>query len=325
MSYVSSLRQRLLPANPVRRFFRGKEPLVPPIKLNRHCIYILPTRAGLGFITMIAIVLIGAMNYQNNLAYLLGFGLIGLLLVTKIETYRQLLELEISIGHIEPVFCDQAVKVPLIIKSKAQARFSIELDKQKLHHCTDVTPPQSSITLSLPTEQRGLHELGLLRITSRFPFGLFYAWTPMPLAVKYLVYPQIEDSPPAANLFANNEAVSGASNKGDDDFAGIKGYHPGDAPRHIHWKSFAKGQGLHSKQFAAPQNQQHWFDWDDTQGLPLEARLSRLTAWVVAAERAGESFGLRLPQTQIDMGHGMEHLHRCLKTLAMYQQVSTNE
>lgn len=324
MSNVSSLRQRLLPANPLRRFFRGKAPLTPPVQLNRHCIYILPTKAGLGFIAMIAVVLIGAMNYQNNLAYLLGFGLISLLLVSKIETYRQLLGLEISIGHMEPVFCGQALKVPVIIKDNGTQRFAIELEKQMTQKSADIVAPQSTVYLSMPTVRRGVHQLGLLRISSHFPLGLFYAWTPMPMAVDYLVYPQIETNAPAANAVTNIEAPSGATKKGDDDFTGIKAYHAGDRLRDIHWKAYAKGQGLQSKQFAATQHQQHWFDWQATQGLPLEARLSRLTAWIVTAERAGESFGLRMPATVIEMGQGAQHLQHCLQTLAVYQQVSNN-
>ena len=325
MHNVSTLRQRLLPANPLRRFFRGKAPLVPPIKLDRHCVYILPTRAGLGFVAMIFVVLIGAMNYQNNLAYLLGFSLISLIIVTMTETYRQLIGLTISIGHIEPVFCGQSLKVPVIIKSKSQQRFSIELDKQTLHSCHDLAPPQSTIVLNIPADKRGMHKLGLLRITSRFPLGLFYAWTPMPMDVEYLIYPQAEINPPAAIPITNSETQTGSNKSGDDDFSGIKTYHPGDAPKHIHWKAYAKGQGLHSKQFATSQHPQRWFDWDETTGLPLEKRLSRLTAWLLTAERNSEDVGLRMPHVLIELGNSTEHLHRCLKVLALYQQEQIND
>ena len=322
---MSTLRQRLLPANPLRRFFRGKAPLIPPIKLNRHCVYILPTKAGFGFVAMITVILIGAMNYQNNLTYLLGFGLIGLIIVTMTETYRQLIGLTISIGHIEPVFCGQALKIPVIIKSQSQQRFSIELDKQSLHSCHDLAPPQTTLALNLPTEKRGLHKLGLLRITSRFPLGLFYAWTPMPMDINYLVYPKAEINPPTSIPATNIETQAGNNKYGDDDFAGIKSYHPGDAPKHIHWKAYAKGQGLQSKQFATSQQPQQWIDWDETPGLPLEQRLSRLTAWLLTAERNGEDFGLRMPDTIINPGHSTEHLHHCLKILALYQQEQVND
>jgi uncharacterized protein (DUF58 family) len=274
---------------------------------------------------MITLLLIGAMNYQNNLAYLLGFGLISLFLVTKIETYRQLLGLEVAIGHIEPVFCGQAVKLPVIIKSKAQQRFSIEIDKDEVHRCDDVTSPQGNVVLSLPTDKRGLHRLGLVRITSRFPLGLFYAWTPMPMALNYLVYPEPEPHAPTYIQPDHADPQSGGSKLGDDDFAGIKAYHPGDAPKHIHWKSYAKGQGLQSKQFASAQQQQLWFDWQATEGLAFERRLSRLTRWLLDAEQQGQRFGLRMPHQNIEAGSGSAHLHRCLKVLALYQQETPHD
>lgn len=325
MQALSILRQRLLPANPLRRFFRGSSPLVPPVRLKRQNIYILPTKAGLGFITMIAVVLIGAMNYQNNLAYLLGFGLISLILVTKIETYRQLLGLEIFIGHIEPVFCGQTLKVPVIVKLKGQQRFSIELSKEFSQHFNDIASPQSLLRINLPADQRGLHSLGLIRITSRFPLGLFYAWTPMPMAINYLVYPKPEANAPSATQFTTPDQQYGDNKTGDDDFAGVKSYHPGDAPKHIHWKAYAKGQGLQSKQYSTSQNIQRHFNWDNTHGLSLEQRLSRLTAWLVNAERQGETFSLHMPHMNIESGHGAHHLHRCLKVLAMYQQAQKDD
>jgi uncharacterized protein (DUF58 family) len=174
--------------------------------------------------------------------------------------------------------------------------------------------------LSLPTTKRGQHPLGLLRISSRFPLGLFHAWTPLPLDVDYLVYPEVEAQPPSALLQSYRQTPAGAARNGEEDFAGIKSYHPGDSLRHIHWKAYAKGQGLQSKQFSTPQQRQRWFDWDDTQGLPLEQRLSRLCAWLLAAERHEQHFGLRMPHTVIELGHGLQHLHRCLKVLALYQQ-----
>lgn len=320
MSLATTLRQRFLQAKPLQRFFSGKAPLVPPVKLHRRCIYILPTRAGLGYGMMILVMLIGAMNYQNNLAYLLAFTLIGLALVTMIETYRQLLNLSISIGHIEAVFCGQPISVPIIIKLSGGQRFDIELERQSVKVSKDVASPQDTLTLSIPTHQRGRHKLGLLRISSRFPLGLFYAWSPMPLAVNYLVYPAIEPHPPSPQQHASHDAPSGKEIKGDDDFTGIKAYHPGDVPRHIHWKAFAKGQGLLSKQFSSTQQHQHWIDWDDTQGLPLEQRLSRLCAWLIEAERNHEMFGLRMPNNNIELDHGVQHLHDCLQTLALYQQ-----
>ena len=51
----------------------------------------------------------------------------------------------------------------------------------------------------------------------------------------------------------------------------------------------------------------------------LEQRLSRLAGWVLAAERAGALYGLRLPGTEIQPGHGETHRAACLEALALHE------
>src|SRR5690348_18162399 len=50
---------------------RGRKPETLPVTLDRRRIYIVPTRAGFGFGLVLAVVLFGALNYQNNAAMLL--------------------------------------------------------------------------------------------------------------------------------------------------------------------------------------------------------------------------------------------------------------
>ncbi len=45
--------------------------------------------------------------------------------------------------------------------------------------------------------------------------------------------------------------------------------------------------------------------------------LSRLTAWVLMAERLGLDYGLRLPGREIAPDQGAAHKARCLEALAL--------
>ena len=51
----------------------------------------------------------------------------------------------------------------------------------------------------------------------------------------------------------------------------------------------------------------------------LERRLSRLAGWVLAAERSGAFYGLRLPGLEIAPGRGDAHAGTCLQALALYE------
>ena len=55
--------------------------------------------------------------------------------------------------------------------------------------------------------------------------------------------------------------------------------------------------------------------------LDTEGRLSRLTAWVLAAERATRPFGLSLPGAALPVASGAEHRRRALTALALYPEM----
>jgi uncharacterized protein (DUF58 family) len=57
-------------------------------------------------------------------------------------------------------------------------------------------------------------------------------------------------------------------------------------------------------------------NWSQAQGLEPEARLSRLAAWVLAADVAGHNWGLTLPGVDLDPDNGTSHRHAALQALA---------
>jgi uncharacterized protein (DUF58 family) len=108
--------------------------------------------------------------------------------------------------------------------------------------------------------------------------------------------------------------------RGDDDFAGLRAFHPGDPPRHIAWKAYAREQGLQVKVYAGTAVTSHSFDWESLSGLGIEARLSQLCRWVEDAYAAGRAFGLRLPGVEIAPNVGPGHRQRCLTALALFDE-----
>jgi uncharacterized protein (DUF58 family) len=62
-----------------------------------------------------------------------------------------------------------------------------------------------------------------------------------------------------------------------------------------------------------------WLDWHALPaGMPAEARLSRLCAWLLAAGDEAE-VGLRLPGVEIRPAHGAGHRRACLEALALWR------
>jgi uncharacterized protein (DUF58 family) len=156
-------------------------------------------------------------------------------------------------------------------------------------------------------------------VSSSFPLGLFRAWSPIRFDSKVLVYPK----PSAASLqFPETDAgdsQQGQNKRNGDEFYGLKTYQTGDSIRQIHWKSFAKGQGVLSKQYAGASNVELWLDYAYTPGSDIEDRLSQLCRWIIDAERTGLRYGLLLPGKRIEQNSGEEHYHQCMQALALFR------
>ena len=107
---------------------------------------------------------------------------------------------------------------------------------------------------------------------------------------------------------------------GNDDFAGLRGYQASDSPRHVAWKAVARSDVMLTKQFTGEAAAELWLDWRLLPaGMGPEQRLSRLAGWVLAAERTGAHYGLRLPGLEIAPRRGDSHSAACLQALALYQ------
>lgn len=305
----------------LQRFLKGEGPETGPIHLIQRRVYILPTKRGLFFAAALFVMLIGSLNYNNNLGFTLTFLLASLSIVAILHTYRNLLRLSVDVGHITPVFCGDVVRVPVTLdNSNYPDRFSIRInfpEQPKLF--TDIPANQwVRVEPTLLSHERGRHRLERFTLSTIFPLGLFKAWAHTQLKIQYLVYPKpdAQHKLPRESFYHFN--LTGDRGNGCDDFAGLRNYQQGDSLHHVHWKTFAREQGLHTKQFGGDKAEELWLDWETLDNLDTEARLSRLTRWVLDADAMQYSYGLKLPNKQIPLGHGSNHRHRCLEALAVY-------
>lgn len=299
------------------RFFQGEGPQSGPIVLDRRRVFILPTRYGWLFALVLLALWLGAVNYNNGLAYALAFLLGGLGTVSILHTWRNLAGLCLSAGRIPPVFAGEPARFQLRLNNPGQLRHAVTV--QVATHApvwTDVEQ-QAQITLALPTSKRGYLALGRFTLATVFPLGLFRAWSPLDLDLRCLVYPRpaIAQPLPAATSSGLGDTLTG---RGADDYTGLRAYQPGDSLHHVHWKSAARSDELLVKQFDSGGAQTVWLDWNTLPPLDVETRLSILCRWVLDAQAAGLRYGLRLPEREIAPACDDAHYHGCLRALALY-------
>lgn len=306
------------------------------VTLGLRRVYIFPNRHGWTFIAALGVMLIGAVNYGNSLAFILTFLLSGLGLVGILHTFGNLAGLRYAGGRVEPVFAGgtalfklsfdnrrQRARVSVLFESKPRgARERWWRTRRERAQLTFVDIPAdgwTAVTVPLKASRRGVLELGRIRIESTYPLGMLRAWAYLDTELRCLVYPQPLGQAELPSGLSSQPHRGGGRLQGTDDFVGFRDYHAGDSPRYIAWKVFARTDELVVKRFTgggAPALKLHW---DQTLHLGnAEMRLSQLCRWVLAADALGVSYGLTLPGVDIARDVGDAHRHRCLKALALY-------
>lgn len=302
-------------------------------KLKRQRVYILPTRPGFLLCIAMFTMLLGAINYNNSMAYILTFLLVSVFMVCMLHTYRNLAGLIINGLTPRPVFAGETAGFPVIIDNRdGQNRPALKLvchpsRKAKRAAKQDYQPLMidlranqwQQVEIPAPAIKRGLLPLERVIISSCFPLGLFRAWSYIHLKEQCVVYPKpagVDQFP--APVAAQQQGQEGAQS-GANDFAGFRQYHPGDSIRNIAWKALAREQPLLVKRFSGDGSHTLMLAWQDVSHLPdIELRLSQLCRWILLAENQGWNYGLEIPGLQIDPAQGALHKNRCLEALARF-------
>ncbi len=302
---------------------------------TRKRVYIFLTRYGLIFSVNLLVMLIGAINYNNSLAYALTFLLGGLFLIAMLHTYSNLRGLIISVSPAEAVFAGQVAAFPLIVNNRAgKMRLAINIsrietrrkffrNKKHYHTLTTLNLHADSIHstgLEFTTIKRGYLYPERVRVSSTWPLGLFKAWSYLPIDQGSLVYPKPAGRRALPATTAIDEDEQTGKGSGTEDFVGVRKYRDGDSMRSVDWKAYASERGLHSKRFSGKGSRKILLDWAQTQALTdVEARLSQLCLWLLEAEKSQCQYALQLPGAALaNFANGEAHKHACLSALALY-------
>ncbi len=302
-------------------FFGPRRPEPGTIFLRQNRVYILPTRPGLAFGMALGVMLIGSINYNLSLGYILTFLLASTGLVAILHTFRNLVHLRITPGRVEPVFAGEPAWFELFVENRSgYDRCAIALWHQgKATRCDIACARGATVSVPVVPARRGWLAPGRITVDTRFPLGLLRAWSYIQPDMRCLVYPRPDDGLPPLPEPAAGAGEKRVAGGGSDDFAGLRTYQSGDSPRHIHWKAAARGRQLQTKVFSGRAAAELWLDWNRLPAnLDLESKLSRLTRWVLAADNDGLRYGLRLPGLELAPDAGAPHRLACLRELALY-------
>ena len=302
-------------------------------KYKQQRVYIFPTLQGWLYGTLLIVMLLGAINYNNSMAFMLCFLLTSLGIVCLLHTYQNLTGLVVIATKPKPVFAGQKALFPIQIDNRyGIARFSITLEqKHSRKKWFKRNEEQEQISISIEadkqqtayypvqTRQRGLCAIDRLMISTNFPLGIFRAWSYFTPEQHGIVYPKPDGDKLLPLSTIQEEEMDYGTKSGTDDFSGFRKYRSGDPINSIAWKAYAREQGLLVKQFSGKGSRFLILSWDNVSNINnIESRLSQLCYWVLIAEQAGIQYGLQIPGVSIEQGHGIKHKELCLEALALY-------
>ncbi|MFT3792394.1 MAG: DUF58 domain-containing protein [Rudaea sp.] len=293
-----------------------------PILLHRRRIYVVPSRFGLIYSTMLLVMLIGSLNYANNPALLLTCVLGAAAYLSVFAGFRALNRVELKTVQMPPCHAGGRLSLSLqFATAQAAAKRGLRLRMENDDAADEAVfglaaNGTRTVAASLPAPRRGWLPVGRVSVWTEYPYGLFHVWSWLHPDAHALVYPRLDaDAPPLPR--AGGEAAALSVRRDEDEFGLLREYRSGDPRRRIAWKASARQDHLLVKQFESPRGNEVVLAWNRLDGLDAEARISRLAAWVERAEAAQIAYRLELPQAAIGPALGAAHRHACLRELAL--------
>jgi len=231
----------------------------------------MPTLSGWGVLTCAA-AFVAAGRLLGSVEFLV-VGIAGLAAVLLAVALRRLRPSRLAVRRrITPprVPAGQSARVDLEIANRSSLRSPLTVIYDAV---SDTAGEAKGVRLSLaplrgnehcpgayrlPTERRGVIELGPMRIDDVDSVGLARRRHRIDTRARLLVHPPIEPLG-TARVSAGRDPLLGpehgqATDMGDEEFEGLREYVPGDDLRKIHWRTSARSDDLQVRQFQPPRH-----------------------------------------------------------------------
>jgi uncharacterized protein (DUF58 family) len=187
------------------------------------------------------------------------------------------------------------------------------------------------VTYPITFARRGLHRPGAIRLSTRYPFGIFQkSATFVESDDLIVVYPDVQQLSPSSipqGIASVGDVVSTTKGQGLD-LHGIREYVAGDSSGHIHWKSSAKLAKLMTREFHDDQRKRISVVLDVSlpgKSVPasffqdIEQAISLAASYVVLLIRQHFQVQLVTSEGRSAFADGQRHLYTLLRTLALFQ------
>lgn len=297
------------------------------------------TREGKWYIGILILIGVAAINTGNNLLYLVVTMLLSLIVISGIISEHTLRKLTITRLWPSPIFKGESVVVRLSITSRKHtfSTFSIIFKEIPTEGCDTedafilkLNPGQTNTrSTTYIFKRRGIFKLKGVKVSTRFPFGLFLKGKEERVPDEVVVYPEINPDM-RLRIEESTAAQDGMrpSGKGDGaELYGLRAYTLQDSARFIYWKGMAKASRLLVKEFTQ-ENEKHitvvFDNFKTAHDAEFECLVDKTAATVNYLIERGFAVGLKTLSDEIKPAAGSAQLYSILRLLALIEPIETS-
>jgi uncharacterized protein (DUF58 family) len=293
-----------------------------------------PTRAGWCFLGIIFGVGFAAMNTGNNLLYLVLSLMLAFLVLSGLLSEASLRGIRIERKRPRELFAQTSNRIVLRIHNAHRhvASFAVAVEDriltegvvETIGHCFALrVGPESSADRSyiFAPERRGELRFDGLRVSTRFPFGLFVKSVEIQAPESALVYPRVDPNPSALRRHEVGDDFAerpGASLRGDE-VASLREFVAGDSVGRVHWRSSLRARRLLVGERDGVSASDLEVQLEIPRSTPrqvVEERIARAASEVVVQLDTGSRVGLRSHAARFPPATGFAHRTELLSFLA---------
>lgn len=292
------------------------------------------TRAGWCFVAIVFGVGFAALNTGNNLLYLVLALMLSFLVLSGLLSEMSLRGIRIERRLPGELFAGLPNRLVLRVHNdqKRTTAFALSLEDTTLAPDAGAVTAGRAFALRIGPgehvdrsyawipEQRGDTRFDHVRISTRFPFGLFVKSAEIDAPARVLVYPELREVALRADETTGDEhdEHDGPSRSGDD-LAGLREFVPGDGVGRVHWRRSVRSGRLLVGEREGEASGEIEVLIRSAEGQPLSAiedRIRIAASEIVAHLEAGLRVGLRSPRVRIPPSAGASHRREMLTYLA---------
>ncbi len=213
-----------------------------------------PTAEGWVFLGAAFAVAMAALNTGNNLLYLVFATMLSMIVLSGVLSELSVQQVEVSRRISERVFARTDARGTWMLHNPRRyfANLALGLSEGSSGDARLLGAARAQFTV-LPAGKtarrestwrfgrRGIHRLSAIRVSTRWPFGIFEKWYELAAPMEVLVHPQPLPGGVARPLAAPSVGDSRAGlRRGGGELLGLRLHRKGEDRRLIHWRTSAR-------------------------------------------------------------------------------------